>query len=269
LARRTPSSASLLLVTASLLFLARRVEADEGTTNPVAADSIVRCPTVDGGVPMLAAIDGRRRLTFVSKVMDDQARRARTWSTAWVLAGLGLSAGNYTRAALVDSREDRVPALVGGTTALFIPAGILVRPLQVMADQRTLQADLATLPSSEGASGVCAALARAEVLFSRSAGDEAFQAGIFKHLFVIVGNGAIALFLGLGFDNWRGALINGGGGLLISEFQIYTQPTGAVTELARYRRGDLGPPPTSGQFPLRIAPFIAHGTAGLAAFGTF
>jgi len=186
-----------------------------------------------------------------------------------VVTGLALSAGNYTRAALAETRDDRIDPFVGGTTALFIPAGILVLPLEVMSDQRTLEADLASLSPTEGATNLCAALARAERLLAHSAANEAFKAGIATHVFVIAGNSAIALFLGLGFDHWRGALLNGGGGLLISETQIWTQPTGAVTELARYRRGDVEATPVPPVSQVRVVPWLAHGGAGLAAIGTF
>jgi hypothetical protein len=277
--------AALLLVAASFFLLARRARADDvkpaegvaASRGPTAQDdqpkaaagaASVRCPAVNGGAPSLAEIDARRRLAFVRQVMDDQARRARTWTTAWMIGGLGLVAGNYTRAALVEP-DERVVPLTGGTTALFIPAALLVRPLAVMTHQRALEADLAAPSSNDGASAVCEALARAELLFAKSAEDEAFQAGWVSHLLAIGGNGAVALFLGLGFDHWRGALLNGGGGFLIREFQIYTQPTGAVTELARYRRGELAPPSTSSSLPVHIVPWIAHGGAGLAAFGTF
>jgi hypothetical protein len=224
---------------------------------------------VDGSAPLLGEIDAHRRLAFVREVMDDQARRARTWSLAWAVTGLGLAAGNYTRAALADTRDDRIDPIVGGTTSLFIPAALLVQPLEVMAHQRTLEDDLAALSPTQNASGLCATLARAEGLLAQSAENEAFKAGIATHLFVIGGNGAIALFLGLGFDHWKGALLNGGGGLLISEFQIFTQPTGAVTELARYRRGDLQRTSAWQPWPIRIIPWIAQGGAGVAAFGTF
>jgi hypothetical protein len=258
---RLPSSRALapLLAAASLLFFADHARADD----------ILRCPGVDGSAPLLAEIDGRRRLAFVREVMDDQGRRARTWSLAWAVAGLGLVAGNLTRVALVDTRDERIDPLVGAGAALTIPAAILVRPLAVMAHQRTLETELASLPPGAGGPAVCATLARAEYLFARSAADEAFQAGIATQIFVIAGNGAIALFLGLGFDHWRGALLNGGGGLLISEFRIYTQPTGAVAELARYRRGDVQAPTGPQPLSVHVMPWIAQGGAGLAAFGTF
>lgn len=238
-------------------------------TGQAEAADIVQCPSVDGSAPVLGEIDAHQRLAFVREVMDDQARRARTWSLAWAVTGLGLVAGNYTRAALADTRDDRIDPIVGGTTSLFIPAALLVQPLEVMAHQRTLEADLAALSPAESATGLCATLARAEGLLARSAENEAFSAGIATHLFVIGGNGAIALFLGLGFDHWKGALINGGGGLLISEFQIFTQPTGAVTELARYRRGELQRTSARLPLPIQIVPWIAQGGAGIAALGTF
>lgn len=229
----------------------------------------MRCPSVDGSASLLAEIDARQRLAFVREVMTDQGRRARTWSLAWAVTGIGLVAGNFTLAALADTPDERIDPIVGGLASLFIPAAILVEPLEVMANQRTLEAELATLSPTEGATGVCTALARAEHLLARSAHDEAFKAGIATHVFVIAGNGAIALFLGLGFDHWKGALLNGGGGLLISEFQILTQPTGAVSELARYRRGEVPAAPAPQRPSVRLAPWIAPGGAGLAAFGTF
>jgi hypothetical protein len=138
-----------------------------------------------------------------------------------------------------------------------------------MSHQRTLEADLAVSSSGAGAPAICAALARAELLFAASAANEAFKAGIATQLFVIGGNGAIALFLGLGFEHWKGALLNGGGGLLISEFQIFTQPTGAVTELGRYRRGEVQTTAVAQRPSVNIVPWIAQGGAGVAALGTF
>jgi hypothetical protein len=234
------------------------------------ADTTSRCPRVDGSVPALAEIDPQKRLAFVTAVMDDQASRARTWSWAWSMTGLALAAEGFTHAALVDTADERLDPLVGATTALVIPAAILVQPLEVMEHGRTLENDVGMLSPAEGLTGSCTTLARSERLLALSAENEAFKAGIFTHLFVIVGNGAVALFLGLGFDHWRGALINGGGGLLLSEFQIFTQPTGAVTELARYRHADLGSAQgTTSAFTIRFAPWMTSLGTGLAATGTF
>jgi hypothetical protein len=236
-----------------------------------AAETNGQCPAVDGSAPALSQIDARRRLAFVTAAMDDQARRARTWSWAWALTGLGLAASNYTQAAFFeDTFDDRLDPLVGATTSLVIPAAILVDPLAVMKHWRTLEGDLATLSPAESLTGLCDTLARAERWLALSAEDEAFKNGVFTQIFVIAGNGAVALFLGLGFDHWRGALVNGGGGLLISEFQIFTQPTGAVTELLRYRRADLGPAGAAATaWSIHVAPWMTARGAGLSAMGTF
>jgi hypothetical protein len=257
LIRLTKFALALPLLVSTSIFVA----------SPAAGAESVQCNGVDGAVARLAEIDARARLAYVRSVMDDQARRARRWSLAWTVIGLGLSAGNFTRAALADTPEDRIAPLVGGASSLFIPAKLLVKPLEVIGAQRTLEADIEKLDPAAAAVEVCATLARAERLFVESADDEAFSVGIFTHLFVIAGNGAIALFLGLGYDNWKGALLNGGGGLVISEIQINTQPTGAVEGLARYRRADLGATPTAAT--LHMVPWLAPGGAGLAATGTF
>lgn len=244
------------------------VSASIFVVSPLRAAENVRCNAVDGAVPALAEIDARARLTYVRAVMEDQARRGRRWSVAWAIAGLGLAAGNFTQVALADTADDRIDPLVGGAASLFIPAALLVKPLEVMGAQRTLEADVEKLGSAPKSEELCATLGRAERLFVESADDEAFSAGIFTHLFVIAGNGTIALFLGLGYDHWKGALLNGGGGLLISEFQIFTQPTGAVDGLARYRRADLGHASPPGA-TVGMAPWFSHGAVGIAASGTF
>jgi hypothetical protein len=169
----------------------------------------------------------------------------------------------------VNDEEARIPRLVGGATSLVIPLGILVKPLAVMDAERTLSADVDALPPGARRDDVCATLERSERLFAMSAKNEAFSAGIFTHAFVILGNGAIALFLGLGFDNWQAGLLNGGGGLLISEFQIFTQPTGAVDQLARYRRAQIDAPPPTALESMRIVPWVSTAAAGVAATGTF
>ena len=235
--------------------------------SPVLAAESVRCNSVDGAVSALADIDGRARLSYVRTVMADQARRSKRWSVAWTIAGLGLAAGNFTQVALADTADERIDPLVGGAASLFIPAALLVKPLEVMGAQRALEADVEKLGPAAKSEDLCATLARAERHFEESAADEAFSAGIFTHLFVIAGNGAIALFLGLGYDHWKGALLNGGGGLLISEFQIFTQPTGAVEGLARYRRADLGA--SSPAATMTMLPWISQGAVGIAARGTF
>jgi hypothetical protein len=60
-----------------------------------------------------------------------------------------------------------------------------------------------------------------------------------SHVFGDVGSLAIGAVLGFGLGHWRGAALQAGGGIVITELQIFTQPTGAVDALARYRRGHI------------------------------
>jgi hypothetical protein len=235
---------------------------------PARADG-VRCPTVDAAAPALVTLDARRRLAFVRDTLQHEAMLARRWSVGWSLAGFGLAAGNFVLVALASTADARVDPIVGGATALVIPAAIVIKPLRVMDDARALENAIARSAGERAA--LCNALARGEQLLALSAEDEAESAGPFAHAFAIVGNAAVALFLGLGFDHWEGALLNGGGGLVISEFEIWTQPTGAVPALARYRRGEIeARPARSFASSLRIAPrAMPSGGVGLLLEGHF
>jgi hypothetical protein len=226
------------------------------------ADDAMRCPPMSGAAPALSMQPASLRLDFVRSVMRDQARRARLWSWGWALGGTALIAGNYAIAALADTADDRVDPIVGGTAAITIPAGILIKPLTVMSANDELEDYLARTASTAGARDACVTLARAEELLAISADDEALTAGWIAQVLAIGGNAAIGLFLGLGFDHWEGALLNGVGGIAVSEAQIFTQPTGAVSALERYRRGVLqarGEPTAT--FAWHVTPWLGAGAA--------
>ena len=230
------------------------------------------CPIPEDAAPELAKIGSEARLTFLRNVMRDQARRARLWMWGWAGIGVGLSAGNFTVAALAKTSDDRVDPLTGGVTSLTIPLGILVKPLRVTRDQEALEAYVSTMSTPIGSIAPCLQVARAEELLASSADDEALGTGIFAHAFAVLGNTAVALFLGLGFKHWGGALLNGVGGFLITEAQIYTQPSGAVHAREAYSRGDLSSFSSTletSQVTWTLAPLSVAGAQGIAVIGTF
>ena len=47
------------------------------------------------------------------------------------------------------------------------------------------------------------------------------------------------LFLGLGYHHWVSGIINGASGAAVGEAIILTQPTGSISDLRAYERGDL------------------------------
>ncbi len=73
----------------------------------------------------------------------------------------------------------------------------------------------------------CLALARARELLARSAADERFATGWLAHGFVIGGNIAIGLLLGIAFHDWWGAAKQAVGGSAVGELQILTLPAEA------------------------------------------
>ena len=67
-----------------------------------------------------------------------------------------------------------------------------------------------------------------EQVLARAAADEAFGRSFWLHAGNVLVNGGAALALGLGWDRWRSAALNGSVGILIGEIMIFTQPDGAV-----------------------------------------
>jgi hypothetical protein len=241
-------------------------------TSSASAHAQTKCAPTEGASPALAAIDAETRLDFLRSVMRDQAHRARLWMWSWALGGVALSAGNFGIAALAKTSDDRIDPLTSGVTSLTIPLGILVKPLRVTQDQEALETYVATMSTPVGSIAPCLQVARAEELLSSSADDEAFGTGVLAHGFAVVGNGAVALFLGLGFKHWGGALLNGVGGFLITEAQIFTQPSGAVHARDAYNRGNLTSfPVTRGatQMTWALAPLSVAGGQGIAVVGAF
>lgn len=221
------------------------------------------CAPIAGGAPQLGEVDARERLAFVREVLRDQARRTRTWMWSWGLGGIALSAGNFGFAALAPAgSQTRADSIVGGITSLVIPTAILIKPLSAPRDHEALESLLAQ-PAD-----LCTQLAHAESALQHSAANEAEGVGLIPHAIALGGNAAIGLVLGLGYHHWQGMVLNGVGGMIISEIQIFTQPTGALRALAHYRQGTLAPVVLS----WGVTPFVAEvdGLApGLAITGTF
>jgi hypothetical protein len=136
-------------------------------------------------------------------------------------------------------------------------------PLEVIADTRWLERRLATAPPG---TGECQLLAEAEGLLHRDAKGEAFGRSWLFHVGNVVVNVALGLVIAAGFHHWLSGGISSAVGIAVGEAQILTQPTGAVTALARYRRGDLGPAPASAPAApvISLAPLAAPRAAGIA-----
>ncbi len=163
----------------------------------------------------------------VRGVLDDNARRMRVWYWAWMATGTAFLGGSAALAA-VSSGNEQKDYIAGALTSVFIPGLLLLHPPLVLGDSRRLD-DRIALTSVDGRLGdPCVVLPFAQQLLARDAQDEAFATGWFAHAFVVGGNMAVGLLLGLGFGDWAGFVKQAVGGSVVGEIQILTLPTGAI-----------------------------------------
>jgi hypothetical protein len=163
----------------------------------------------------------------IQQTLDTDASRTRVWYWAWMAAGTGLLVGQ-TALSAVTSGDMQKEFIAGALTSTFIPSVLLLHPPFVLSGSRRLDARL-ELTSVDGRLGdPCIVLPRAQELLRRSADDQALATAWFAHVFVVGGNIAVGLVLGLGFGDWAGAIKQAVGGSAVGELQILTLPTGAL-----------------------------------------
>ena len=221
------------------------------------------CPVPVGADPKLAEVDARERVHFLQRELGAQARYATQWQTTWFLARSAVLAGEFGLAIVSPDAGDRTDAVVTGLFAIVPPIGTLLFGLRVARDgPRFLRLDHLDTDASR-----CAYVARGEQFLARDAKNEDENRGWIQHALQIAGSTALFLILGVGFDHWKNAIINGVAGIALGELQILTQPTGLIGAWERYRAGDLGA--TKSKITLHLAPKLSTTSAGLALEATF
>ncbi len=167
------------------------------------------------------------QVTAIASALDEDARRSRVWYWSWMAAGTTLIASQAVLAGLTtgDLRND---SIVGASASVFIPAVLLVHPPVSMSDAPALRARL-SLTTVDGRLGdPCVSAMRARELLLRDAADEGFAKSWFSHAFMVTGNVALGLILGVGFGDWLGFAKQAVGGTIVGELQIWTLPGGAL-----------------------------------------
>jgi len=232
------------------------------------------CPVPDGGDARLAAIDAKARIDFLHRNFDSQAHYARLWKWWWVGIGTATFASSVGQAigwaAVGDekTREANVVdnVIVSGFSAVT-PIFAVLFALRVEKDAPAV--DELLRQTNGGAAGSCEVLARMEELFQKDADEEAFNTGVLAHATAILGVGAMVAILAIEAAvatdpdvrdaHWINAATNGVGGLILTEAQVLSTPTGAIGAYRNYLKGDLPPAP---KVSFSVVPLVA--TPGIA-----
>jgi hypothetical protein len=185
--------------------------------------------------PRLGTLDPELRLRYIDAELARSAHRAKVWTWGW---GIALGAGAVANLAplLWVPKDERIDWYVGAFTNTVGIVPLVIAPLDVIGDSRELRARLA----ARDATDVCTLLADAETRLVRDALNQADGRRWWLHVANFALNAGVGLFLGVGFHHWRNGLFQFATGAVIGEIIIFTQPTGAIDSLERYRRGDLG-----------------------------
>jgi hypothetical protein len=194
-----------------------------------------RCPAGAGGGATLAEIDPELRLHFIDEHLAHTAHRARVWTWSWGI-GIGVATiGNLIPLFFV-APEDRVDWYVGAATTVVGVVPLLIAPLDVVGDSRSLSARLALRGPTDD---VCVLLADAEAKLVRDAKNQADGQRWWLHVGNVVLNTGVGLFLGIGYHHWKAGAFNAIFGSAIGEAIILTQPTSSIDDLRAYRAGSL------------------------------
>ncbi len=211
------------------------------------------CPVPEGGSPKLEAIDARERIDFLHRAESDQARYARTWKWAWFGIGSALTVSNLVQAAGWAAGNDVardaniVDNLIVAGFSAVTPVAALLFSLRVESDAPAI--DELLRQTGDGSAGTCLVLARMEELFMKGAEEEEFNTAWFQHVIAMLGVGAMFTIMAVEAAtasnpdvqqaHWINAITNGVGGVILTEAQLLTSPTGAVSGYKHYLKGDL------------------------------
>jgi len=206
--------------------------------SPRAAQAADRCPAGAGGGAALASVDPQLRLRFIDDHLAQTAHRAQVWTWGWGI-GIGVATvGNLVPLAFV-APDQRIDWYVGAATTVVGVVPLVIAPLDVVADSRSLRARLAAPGPTDD---VCALLADAEAKLVRDAKNQADGQRWWLHAGNVVLNTGVGLFLALGYHHWGAGVFNAVFGTAIGEAIILTQPTSSITDLRTYQSASFASP---------------------------
>lgn len=191
-----------------------------------------------------------RRLTFITKALQDGQPAARTWWYGWMgvytvgaVAGGVLAASHWHDTKMegpetVPDREFAEGMLVGGATFVLGVGGLLIDPFTPASAARKL----GRLPEATPQERL-AKLERAEELLRKCAAREKRGRSLTTHLLNVGANAAAGVVVKVGFhQSWGSAAVTFATGEAVSLLNIFTQPMRATRDLKTYDAGAFSGP---------------------------
>jgi len=167
------------------------------------------------------------RINFIQASFDQGETRAKTWSYSWT--GIYGALAGFQTFQTFYKRHDKASNIVGASESLLGLAALIADPFHARSSGKDLREIPEGTPEEQRHK-----LEMAEKLLERNYKQEKFGRSLPNHLVVLAVNavgGAIIWHNSGGRD----ALMSFLSGIAISEAQIWTQPTRAVTDYNDYR----------------------------------
>ncbi|MFH2064369.1 MAG: hypothetical protein ABIK15_04095 [Pseudomonadota bacterium] len=175
-----------------------------------------------------------RRITFIQERLDQGTTTARRWQYSWMLINGGLSYLQFGMATTLDDKDeehDRFDNIVGGITGLLGAGDLAVNPLVAWSAAERLR----QLPDTTTDEKI-AKLRQGEALLKACADREEYGRSWKTHAL----NGLVNLLAGVAIacdDNRKGdGALAFASGMLVSEIQIFTMPTRAISDWQEYSK---------------------------------
>lgn len=173
-----------------------------------------------------------RRIAFLQTRLDQGTVAANRWWYGWYTGWSALTVGQGIIAVAVPDRGLRADAAVGavGSSLGLIPLGLVPFPARHAA------ADLRAMPEATPEERR-KKLARGERLLRESAESEVLRRKWFNHVLCGAVSTSVGLVLALGYGRPVTGAVSATVGIALSEAQIFTMPTAAISDWNEYQSG--------------------------------
>ncbi|MFC1668979.1 hypothetical protein ACFL20_01190 [Spirochaetota bacterium] len=188
-------------------------------------------------------VRAKEKIQYIQNVLNKGEFSAQLWWYGWISIYSSLTIGQYTLSGVAGKyswpgKDDRVNYIVGGSKSALGVAMLLIIPFTPAYAPGSLS-EL----SQETDGELSIKLKEAERLMELSAHRAKRGRGWLKHVIVFVLNatgGIITWQCTKTSDSWKTGLINFASGFAVAEAMIWTQPTRAGDDWARYQKKYYG-----------------------------